>query len=150
MRRDPNLIPLSRQHHHGLALDVLVRRALDSFGEAAVAAESARCVAHFDAALLPHFRLEEELLFPAIENELGAQPLVARLIAEHRHMEQLAGNLRQAPSLADLNEFCATLRNHIRTEENELFEDIQQRLAPATLARLGPIFAERAVEVCIL
>jgi iron-sulfur cluster repair protein YtfE (RIC family) len=151
MLRHRSLHPLSHQHHNGLALGVMVRRALDSDASpAAIARQSARVLDRFDLELGNHFELEEQLLFPAIEAELGPSALVQSLIAEHRRIEALAARLRGQPEdRATLDEFLELLRTHIRTEENVLFEEIQGRLAPDTLSRLGAEFDARAVRVCL-
>jgi hemerythrin-like domain-containing protein len=150
MLRDRNLHPLSRQHHNGLALVVMVERAFayDS-SPAAVDRQCRRAIDRFDLELVNHFSLEESLLFPAIEHALGPHPLVAPLLAEHRRMEALIARLRADPSRETLEEFLALLRSHIRKEENELFEDVQKRLPPEVLASLGPLLEERAVQVCL-
>ena len=151
MLRHKSLHPLSHQHHNGLALGVMVRRALEADASAASAArQSARVLDRFDLETVHHFALEEELLFPAIEAELGPHDLVRTLIAEHRRLETLAARLREAPeNVSTLLEFIELLRIHIRTEENQLFEEVQGRLSAETLARLGAEFEARAVRICI-
>jgi hemerythrin-like domain-containing protein len=151
MLRHRSLHPLSHQHHNGLALGVMVRRALDSDASpAAIARQSARVLDRFDLELGNHFELEEQLLFPAIEAELGPHDLVRSLIAEHRQLEALVARLRDAPEdLSALLEFIELLRIHIRTEENRLFEEVQGRLSAGTLTRLGAEFEARAVRICI-
>lgn len=151
MLRHKSLHPLSHQHHNGLALGLLVRRALEADrSPSSVKVQSRRVLDRFELELVNHFALEEELLFPAIETELGPHPLVHSLIADHRHLELLAGRLREDPAdETTLLEFVELLRRHIRAEENELFEEIQGRLAPDTLERLGAEFETRAVRICI-
>ncbi|HRJ21264.1 MAG TPA: hemerythrin domain-containing protein [Bryobacteraceae bacterium] len=151
MLRHKSLHPLSHQHHNGLALGVMVRRALEADASAASAArQSARVLDRFDLEIVNHFALEEVLLFPAIEAELGPHDLVRTLIAEHRRLETLAARLREAPEdVSTLLEFIELLRIHIRTEENQLFEEVQGRLSAGTLTRLGAEFEARAVRICI-
>jgi hypothetical protein len=150
MLRDRNLHPLSRQHHNGLALVVMTERAFaQDSSAAAIERQCGRAVNRFDLELKNHFEIEEKLLFPAVEEALGPLPLVARLIAEHRQMESQIDRLRAAPTRATLEEFLGLLRTHIRTEENDLFEDIQKRLPAGVLAALGPAIEEHAIEVCL-
>ncbi|HWR51604.1 MAG TPA: hemerythrin domain-containing protein [Bryobacteraceae bacterium] len=146
MLRDRSLVPLSHQHHNGLALCILTERALglDSSPEN-VARQSARIAARFEFETANHIALEESLLFPAC----GRSELVTRLIGEHRRMEALVATLREAPTAAVLAEFVQLLRAHIRLEENELFEDVQRRLPRATLDSLGREFETRAIRVCL-
>lgn len=151
MLRHKSLHPLSHQHHNGLALGVMVRRALEADpSPASVARQSRRALDRFDVELVNHFAIEEQFLFPAIEGELGPHALVRALIGEHRELERLAARLRAQPEdEPTLLAFLELLRRHIRTEENDLFEEIQRRLAAATLERLGAEFEARAVRVCL-
>ena len=77
---------------------------------------------------------------------VGRDALIHELVAGHRKMERLAERL---DSPADLRAFTNTLRGHIRREERELFEDIQQRLPHEVLNRLGRAFEAEAVRVCL-
>ncbi len=150
MLRHKSLHPLSHQHHNGLALCVLGERSLASDPSPAnIAHHCRRAVDRYELELRNHFELEETLLFPAIENELGTHDLVQTLIAEHRQMEQFIGQLRAQPQLETLTAFYSLLRTHIRKEENELFEEIQGRLSPETLTALGPEFESRAIRICL-
>jgi hemerythrin-like domain-containing protein len=151
MLRHKSLHPLSHQHHNGLALGVMARRALaQDPSPAAAARQSQRVLERFELEIKNHFELEEELLFPAIEAALGPHELVRALLAEHRELERRAARLREAPEDAGaLLAFLDLLRDHIRREENELFEEAQTRLDPAELDRLGAAFEARAVRVCL-
>ncbi|MFN0167859.1 MAG: hemerythrin domain-containing protein [Bryobacteraceae bacterium] len=145
MRRDKNLIPLSHQHHNGLALCVLTDRSLlNDPSPENVARLAERAVDRFDLELTNHFRIEEDVLFPAID-----LPVVAELVAEHREMERLIIGLRAMPDEKTLKAFTFLLRRHIRREEDELFEQIQQRLPPETLERLGGEIERLVVRVCL-
>ena len=150
MLRHKSLHPLSHQHHNGLALCGVVERSLAADRtEANVARLAAKVWDRFELELVNHFALEEELLFPAIETELGPSPLVNELVAEHRLLEQMAQGVHNAASEKVLSAFTALLRTHIRREENELFEQVQGRLSPETMDRLGVEFEKRAVRVCL-
>jgi hemerythrin-like domain-containing protein len=146
MLRDPSLIPLSRQHHNGLALCVLTRRSLaeDSSTEN-LATLARRVIDRYELELVNHFEIEEEVLFPAC----GSLPLIPQLVAQHRALEAFVAQLRTAPSITLLEEFCTLLSSHIRLEENELFEQAQQLLSRDVLDRLGLEIDSRAVRVCL-
>ncbi|MFN7997875.1 MAG: hemerythrin domain-containing protein [Bryobacteraceae bacterium] len=149
MLRDPSLIPLSRQHHDGLALCVLIRRGLQQDAGSGTSAELARkAVDRYDLELVNHFQLEEQILFPAMQAVLGDLPLVAQLIAEHRRLESLFVKLRSEPSATLLETMCGLLERHIRAEENELFQMAQSSLPEATLREMGAVLESKAVRVC--
>lgn len=150
MLRDRSLVPLSHQHHNGLALCVLTERSLREDGSPEnVARLARRAVERYEIEMTNHFALEEELLFPLIERHLGESLMVRELIGEHRKIEQLIEHLRTAPSADLLRELSALLRSHIRKEENTLFEDAQRRLPREALDALGSDLDDRAVRVCL-
>lgn len=146
MLRDPSLIPLSRQHQHGLALCVLTERGLQSNASPRNIARLARkAIDHYEVELTNHFEVEERILFPA----LTESALVSELISQHRQVESLVARLREQPSAAILLEFTALLRSHIRREENELFEDAQKILSREELDKLGKEIEAKALRICL-
>ena len=150
MLRDPALIPLSQQHHNGLALCVLTERALrGDRSEPTIRHLATQAINRYEIELTNHFAIEEQLLFPLIERELGKAPMVDGLVADHRAIESMIAEMRTAPSVELLERFCDLLRSHIRREENELFEDIQQRLPAGALAAAGKEIDARAIRVCL-
>lgn len=146
MLRDPCLVPLSHQHHNGLALCVLTRRSMSADSSAEnVARLARRAIDRYELELMNHFEIEEQVLFPAC----GPMPLIAELLEEHRRIEMLVRQLGIAPSQALLEEFCALLSEHIRREESELFERIQRELPREVLNRAGAEIDRRAVRICL-
>ena len=146
MKRDPRLIPLSHQHHNGLALCVMTRRDLAADSSLENAAKLARRVIdRYEIELVNHFEIEEQVLFPAC----GPMDLIDELIGEHRKLEALVAALRESPSAQKLEAFCALLSSHIRREESKLFERIQRELPRETLDRVGVEIDRRAVRVCL-
>ena len=145
MLRDPSLIPLSHQHHNGLALCVLTDRSLgEDPSQPNIVRLAKRCIDRFEIELTNHFEIEEQVLFPA-----SPSMLTAELIADHRRLEGLIEDLRKAPSATALREFTALLRRHIRREENELFEQMQRELPREKLDLLGEEIDKRAIRVCL-
>ena len=146
MLRDPCLVPLSHQHHNGLAVCVIVRRSLAADPSPGnVARLAGRAIARYEVELANHFEIEEQVLFPLC----APSPLVALMVADHRAMEGQIAQLRAAPAGALLEQFCALLSTHIRREENELFEEIQLVLPREVLDRAGVEIDRRAVRVCL-
>jgi len=146
MLRDTALIPLSHQHHNGLALCVLGRRSLaaDSSPEN-VAKLARRVIDRYELELVNHFEIEEQVLFPAC----GPMPMIDELRGEHRAIEAIITQLRTAPSAALLEQFCRLLSTHIRREENEFFEQIQRVLPREALDQVGCEIDSRAVRICL-
>jgi hemerythrin-like domain-containing protein len=150
MLRDRALVPLSQQHHNGLALCVLTDRSLQADDSPDNAARLAtRALDRYDLEIANHFAVEEEVVFPLIERELGEYPILDELIAEHRHVERVVEQLRLAPEAATLRELTSVLRSHIRREESDLFEVIQQRLSRKVLDAMGAEVDTKAVRIPI-
>lgn len=146
MLRDRSLIPLSQQHHNGLALCVMTRRSLASDSSSANIAKLAqRAIDRYELELTNHFEIEEQVLFPTC----GQLPIIPELIAEHRALERMVDELRSAPTADLLERFCTLLAAHIRREENELFQQIQAELPREVLDEAGAEIDRRAVRICL-
>jgi hemerythrin-like domain-containing protein len=81
-------------------------------------------VRFFESDLTPHFKAEEEVLFPSMRGFVGASDLLGDLLREHRDLERLAARLAGteiSELAAALNEFADLLERHIRKEERQLF-----------------------------
>ena len=146
MLRDSSLIPLSHQHHNGLALCVMSRRSLaaDSSPEN-IAKLAQRVIDRYELELTNHFEIEEQVLFPAC----GPMPIIGELLQEHRAIEALVAQLRATPSVALLEQFCGLLSKHIRREESEFFEQVQRALPREVLDRAGSEIDRRVVRICL-
>jgi hemerythrin-like domain-containing protein len=152
MLRDPNLVPLSRQHQHALALCVRIRRApLATVRE--VRAWQAEVGQHFQIEIQHHFAAEEAHIFPKARGIAELLPLVDELLAEHA---QLRADFAQAISrtldAAGLRRFVEMLSGHIRKEEGLLFEGMQQKLSAPEMQEIGRQVAAalaRVPELCI-
>ncbi len=148
MKRDPALIPLSQQHHNGLALCVLTDRELDAGADReAIVRLADRIVGVWDVELTNHFEMEEQILFPACPANLSA--LVQQLLQEHRLVRELVERLRRKPDEKTLRDFTALLRRHIRLEENELFEKAQREISRDILDKIGADIGKKAVRICL-
>jgi iron-sulfur cluster repair protein YtfE (RIC family) len=140
-RRDAALIPLSHDHHHALVIAMLLRRATD-------ATAPGTCQAFLDFwqhECSAHFRIEEEVLFPAYAEHAGKRDaLLLRALDDHAEIRRRADELGAAepPSGARLNELGEQLAAHVRLEERELFPAIEQTLPPERLAAVGVALAE--------
>lgn len=138
MLRDKNLIPLSHQHQHALALCVKIDRAAPNAD--AVAGLNAELVEMWNNELKFHFEAEETVLFPAAAG-IGLGELVGELTGEHRAIRGLAENAREKQMDAEgLREFARVLAGHVRKEERQLFEEIQQQLSKKQLTEIGRDF----------
>ena len=144
MLRDPNLVPLSHQHQHALALCVRLSRAIEA-GQVDCEAFQAEIQQLFEQEISIHFAAEEEVVFPAALRFAELEPLVAELVGEHARLREL---LRRTSTreldLTSLRDLGVELAGHIRKEERQLFEGMQKRMPAEELAAMGTAL-ERAL-----
>lgn len=136
MKRDPALVSLSRDHHQALFVAQKLSRA-----SAETAAEArAALAAYWEEHGRAHFRLEEEVLFPAYAGHGDPySPLLARALCDHvaiRERIDVFGRESTMP-IAELRELGSLISDHVRLEERELFPMIEKALPTAQLAAVA-------------
>lgn len=155
MKRHPGLVPLSRDHHHGLVLAerLVLGRSTNPRAEwpSDRAEQATRLIDFFETDLRPHFDAEESHVFPVAARDLvDGDGLVQRLVDDHEAMRVMihelgagtvdaagAGPTTSPRDLDDrLRAFGERLRRHIRIEERELFERMQAECSPETLREI--------------
>jgi hemerythrin-like domain-containing protein len=137
MLRDKNLIPLSHQHQHALALCVRIERA-SPIPQGDVSAWEMEVKHLFESEIEVHFGAEEQIIFPAAEKFDDLRPLVQELIAEHSLLRAMFAKAKTgALSSNDVLVLAQQLSTHIRKEERQLFERMQQLLSHHELMVIG-------------
>ncbi|MCB1930448.1 MAG: hemerythrin domain-containing protein [Rhodocyclaceae bacterium] len=115
MRRDPRLVPLSREHHAPLRL-----------GRQLIAGQGRDALRDMLPALTTHFSEEELSLAPLLR--AGGETLLAeRLLAEHRALAALFAVVLEGDREAEAGR---ALIDHVRFEERELFPAVEALLEP--------------------
>ena len=134
-RRHESLVPLSHDHRQALGLAFRLSHpappgpVTPTTPASTPTSRAHETVAFFRRSLAPHFRTEEEVLFPAVRTRLGAGDPVAALlddlVADHRRFERLCSGIKGTHDEGALErllaEFGKALEHHIRREERELF-----------------------------
>lgn len=145
MKRHPSLVPLSRDHHHGL---VMARRLIlggpstprDDWPRLPEE-QASRLIAFYESDLRPHFEAEEAQVFPVAAERLADGPArVEALVAQHRTMAGMIEDLRadsRSEAAERLVAFGELLRDHIHSEERILFEQMQTECDPEEMEALG-------------
>lgn len=153
MLRDKNLIPLSHQHQHVLALCVRLDRAMHA-GDIDLEAWQAEIQQLCEAEILIHFAAEEQALFPVAVAFPSTRPLVDELLTEHTILRDFFTRATERTlDTHALEEFVEKLAHHIRKEERLLFEDLQKVMDPQALADLGAalgVALQGATKTCSL
>jgi len=151
MERDPRLIRLSREHHHGLVMALRIERELPNASDTEMRALYGDLVRFWSAGLFPHFIVENDCLLARLAKH--ADPGLShagRLQREHREMEDLVEAMRAAITADERRTALATfgtrLREHIRWEERELFEWMQHTLGSDDLDEVGAYLVENLPE----
>ena len=142
MLRDKALVPLSRQHQHALALCVRIDRAQPKV-EADLELWQAEITRHFQQEIGIHFAAEELVLFPAAKEFDELASLVEELSSEHTMLrEDFAQAEARGLSVEGMLAFAKRLSAHIRKEERQLFERVQELMSKEEIAALGAILDE--------
>ncbi len=142
MLRDKNLIPLSHQHQHALAMCVRLDRALTK-GDPDLNAWQEEMVRIWEGEIRFHFEAEEKVLFPAARKYASLRPLVKQLLSEHATLRDFFARAKtQRLDATALKTFGETLSQHIRTEERQLFEECQRHMPAGEIARAGAALEE--------
>lgn len=150
-RRHSSLIPLSHDHREALGLAFRLHHPAPPGPVTPTTPASTpesrvrETLAFFERSLQPHFRAEEDVLFPFLREHFDpghrGKALLQRLVNEHQRMralrEQLASALSERIDPAPLlNEFADLLETHVRTEERQLFSSFPEDLPPGRAKEL--------------
>lgn len=127
IKRAEELKGVSREHNEGLLLSWKIRTG------SAKGIDPVRmrryCRKFLKSHLLPHFHLEERVMYPILGME---HPHVKKAMAEHRRLQRLmSGRTNVVVALSQIEE---ELEAHIRFEERELFNEIQTKATAEELA----------------
>jgi iron-sulfur cluster repair protein YtfE (RIC family) len=141
--RHPSLVPLSHDHHHGLALALRCRKQalgqLKPMGAAGLRERAKELVEFFHANLFAHFRAEEEILFPILRTAVpDSAMLLDELLGQHGQLRQAVPELEAESGLAKLIfDVGDLLERHIRKEERELFPLFEAHVDAARAESVG-------------
>jgi iron-sulfur cluster repair protein YtfE (RIC family) len=149
-RRHDSLIPLSHQHQHALALAVIIRRRFGiEKGQVAWLDEMLTKTQNaYRAELVGHFEVEEAILFPEMEKNLGKLDLVSELLDDHQKIHVIVKGLETDPALSGLDELSALLEAHVHKEERRLFAEFEARMPADEALKIGREIDSRLKKVC--
>lgn len=134
-KRHPGLIPLSHDHHHGLALALRCRKQalgqIKPTGAEGLRLRASEFLALYATELSSHFDAEEKIVFPPMRLHVpDSEQLIADLVGDHKSVRLAVATLQTTAGLGkvifDLGDL---LERHIRREERELFPLFEQNAA---------------------
>lgn len=133
MKRKEQLAPLSREHHQSL---LLAKKCIDtsrSNDMALIAAQCKQIVQKFDEIWESHFAVEEQTLFKlAASYSKQMQRLCDDLTKQHQLLREMKQQMQQG-NYNCLETFGIILKTHTRTEERELFPQVERFFNPHDL-----------------
>lgn len=137
MKRAAAFQDLSRDHFTALVAARHVERSAEAH-ELAPSFEHATnaFLALWNTELSAHFDEEDANLAPVLAHQPEAASLLARLQRDHRDLRMMFARLNAESPKLDWVETARRLRDHVRWEEDELFQWLQEALRPAELDQL--------------
>lgn len=146
MKRHKSLQSLSSDHHKGLLLARLLQLNAPAYKELpnTIDGKAAYAVNAFQNELLPHFHAEENAFNQLIKGrDIAIDKLLQRMCDEHVQLKTLFEQIATTQNLAEhLDQIGKLLEQHIRMEERQLFELIQEKCDEVTLVKMSQLMHE--------
>lgn len=141
MKRDENLQPLSRQHHNGLLMTLLLSKGVKKNANLSTMADFV--LDSWNKELNQHFTLEEEILLPALKEKTFDPTLTGRLLAEHQQIRSIVNRIKKGDyTVDDISDFSRLLEQHIRFEERVYFPEAEKGLSKEELKHIGSLLQD--------
>ncbi|WP_226064329.1 hemerythrin domain-containing protein [Kaistella polysaccharea] len=129
MKRHEALVQLSRDHHFGLLLGWKLKEGLKR--EVSVERMEKYIKLFYLHNLKPHFNEEEETIFKVLGED---HPMIKEAISQHRTFQKMIEDGFTTPD--QIETFRALLELHIRTEERQIFPEIEKQATNEQLQNL--------------
>lgn len=99
-----------------------------------------------------HETIEEEILYPALQEFAKTKDITLEAYEEHHVVDQIVAELEATPVSdetwgAKLTVMKENLEHHIEEEEDDMFKQARQVMEPAELEELGERMAARKEEL---
>ncbi len=148
MKRHLQLQPLSRQHHNGLLIALLLTKGIRKKADKQV---MAAFIAHnWETDLKQHFHLEEAYLLPILASHSFDPAMVEKLLAEHAMLTQLANEAVNGQiELPQIEFFASLLNEHIRFEERLFFPAAEKVMTETELEEIGLVLKDTDDKNCM-
>ncbi|MCK6649465.1 MAG: hemerythrin domain-containing protein [Bacteroidia bacterium] len=133
IKRSAAIVEFSKDHHFAL---LLVWKIKEGLKRSIDSKRISKYVIHFfDIDLIHHFADEEKFLFSKLPSN---NPLRIQAEEEHKNIKQMVDELKQNSENQDLlKSFAEALEKHIRFEERELFNHLQENVSDNVLKEIA-------------
>lgn len=136
MKRNEHLHILSHQHHNGLMAVLFLKKGVAKQADPAVMQDFVLQI--WEQELRRHFLAEEIELHPERLHVPGLVDYYEKMKREHAAIRALILLFKSGPVFfEEIRKFYELLEQHIRFEERELFERIQEEVEPFVLEQIG-------------
>ena len=138
MKRNQNLIELSRDHHQGLLLGWKIKQ---GFKYQVPLEEIRKYIIYFaKEALFPHFEEEEKQVLIYLE---ATNKFYQRTLSEHQRIRELITEIKanESSTAALFLNLADKIHDHIRFEERELFPYLETTLSDEQLDEIGKLIS---------
>ncbi len=130
MKRNGNLVPLSRDHHFGLLCSWKIHQGIKKN----VSYERIKDYINYywKENLSRHFEIED-IVLPETENNM----FQIQMEKEHTEIRKLINRINQSQDIKVLEAFADALRSHIRFEERNYFPHLEEVLSGEKMNDIG-------------
>jgi len=130
LKRDPALIPLSREHHKGLILAQLLKSDVPNYKGLPddIPGKVAFAKTEYEQRLKTHFEREENWLIPLCQGKnKNLREMAQRIHEEHNQIREKITQLNEQSTPETLDQLGRLIESHIRFEEREWFQALQEQ-----------------------
>lgn len=130
LKRDPALIPLSREHHKALILAQLLKSDVPNYKGLPddIPGKVAFAKTEYEQRLKAHFEREENWLIPlSKEQDKVLTEMALRVQKEHEKISEKIAQLDEQSTPETLDQLGRLIERHIRFEEREWFQTLQEQ-----------------------
>ncbi|MCW3161622.1 hemerythrin domain-containing protein [Chryseobacterium oryctis] len=130
MKRNENLVLLSRDHHFGLLYCWKIKQGIKKD----ISFTRIRNYINYFwiESLSKHFKVEDIVL-----PETGNDSLQIQMDKEHREIRKMISSINQSENMQLLADFADALQSHIRFEERVLFPHLEKNLSEEEMDEVG-------------
>ncbi len=142
LKRHPNLVPLSREHHQVLILAQLLKKDVPDYKglPQTIEGKIVYTLGYFKQELLPHFEKEEQLIITKVKGYSSELDKLCNTICEEHRVISLAieelRDIDEAIASEHLDALGRLLEAHVRREERMWFQMIQEKVPEKVLEKI--------------
>ena len=143
IKRNPNLVPLSREHHFGLLFAWKLKKGLAK--NASLETMRDYVLYFWETGLQEHFIAEEDLLLNIL---LATDVQRHKVLREHETVREIVDRIERKEEFSEaiFEQLHSFLTDHIRYEERTFFPYLEQLANAEQLAKIGKHLADEHTE----